>query len=153
MKFIESGRATGPGTWIKLSTAPTWRSWSSTAFESICLKHTAEIKHALGISGVYIEESIWRFVAPKNQSGTQIDLLLDRNDYCISICEMKFSTSQFTIDKAYAAELQNKVDVFRQETNTKKSLFVVLVTSFGTKDSSYKISLAQNEVTLKYLFG
>ncbi|SMC48524.1 hypothetical protein SAMN04488524_0778 [Pedobacter africanus] len=152
LKFIESGRASGSGTWIKLSTAPTWRSWSGTAFESICLKHTSEIKKALGISGIYTEESVWRFVGRKNQTGAQIDLLLDRNDFCISICEMKFSTGQFSIDKGYAEDLQNKVDVFRQETKTKKSIFIVLVTSFGTMQNPYKLSMVQNEVTLKDLF-
>lgn len=152
LKFIENGRATGAGTWIKLSAAPTWKSWSGTAFESICLKHTHEIKVALGISGVFTEESIWRYVPGKNQSGAQIDLLIDRNDFCISICEMKFSANEFTIDKAYAAELQNKIDVFRQKTNTRKTIFLVMVTNRGVKNNAYKVNLIQNDITLDDLF-
>lgn len=152
LKFMENSRATGAGTWIKLSAAPSWRSWSGTAFESVCLKHTREIKVALGISGVLTEESAWRYVPGKGKPGAQIDLLLDRQDFCISICEMKFSTTEFTIDKAYAAELESKRNVFKDKTKTPKTLFIVMITTFGTKDNSYKIGLVQNEIILDDLF-
>jgi len=152
LKFIENSRATGTGTWIKLSAAPSWRSWSGTAFESVCLKHTREIKAALGITGVYTEESAWRHVPGKNQPGAQIDLLFDRQDFCISICEIKFSTTAFTIDKAYAAELVQKRDVFKSNTKTSKTLFIVMVTTFGTQDNSYKTGLVQNDIVLQDLF-
>lgn len=152
LKYIENGRATGTGTWVKLSANPTWKSWSGMSFESICLKHIYEIKVALGISGVYTEESIWRYVPGKNKPGAQIDLLLDRNDFCISICEMKFSSTEFLIDKAYAMELKNKIDVFQQKTNTRKTLFLVMVTTFGTKQSIHKTGLVQNDITLEDLF-
>ena len=149
---MENTRATGEGTWIKLSASPSWRSWSGTAFESVCLKHIKEIKKALGVSGVYTEESAWRYVPGKDEPGAQIDLLIDRRDQCISICEMKFSTSEFSIDKTYATELERKLSVFKQRTKTLKTSFLVMVTTFGTKTNSYKTSLIQNEVTLNDLF-
>jgi AAA+ ATPase superfamily predicted ATPase len=152
LKFLQNSRAKGDGTWIKLSNSPSWRSWSGTAYESICLKHTGRIKAALGIAGVYTEESAWRCVPGKDQPGAQIDLLIDRQDFCISLCEMKFSNSEFTIDKAYGAELENKRNVFRLKTKTQKTLFIVMVTTFGTKDNSYKTGLVQNDVTLADLF-
>jgi hypothetical protein len=152
LKFIENSRATGNGTWIKLSSSPSWRSWSGTAFESVCLKHTNEIKKALGISGVYTEESAWRYVPGKDQPGAQIDLLIDRRDQCISICEIKFSTSEFTIDKSYSTELERKLSVFKQKTKTLKTPFLVMITTFGTSTNSYKINLIQNEVMLDDLF-
>ncbi|OMP75303.1 ATP-binding protein [[Flexibacter] sp. ATCC 35208] len=154
LKYIENGRASGEGTWIKLSAQPTWKSWSGLAFESICLKHTKEIKVALGISGVYTEESIWRYVSEKDDEGTvtQIDLLLDRNDFCISICEMKFSTSEFSIDKTYSIELKNKLNIFQQKTKSRKTLFLVMVTTFGTKNNVYKPGLVQNDIILEDLF-
>ena len=124
---MENSRATGAGTWIKLSTLSSWRSWSGAAFESVCLKHTKEIKDALGIAGVYTEESAWRYVPGKGKPGAQIDLLYDRQDFCISICEIKFSTTVFTIDKAYAAELVQKCEVFKSNTKTSKTLFIVLI--------------------------
>jgi AAA+ ATPase superfamily predicted ATPase len=152
LKFMENSRAGGIGTWIKLSTTPSWRSWSGTAFESVCLKHTREIKAALGIAGVYTEASAWRYVPGKNQPGAQIDLLFDRQDFCISICELKFSTATFIIDKAYARELAQKREVFKNKTKTSKTLFIVMVTTFGTQDNSYKTGLIQNDIVLEDLF-
>ncbi len=152
LKFMENTRATGEGTWVKLSAMPSWRSWSGTAFESVCLKHIKKIKKTLGISGVYTEESAWRYVPGKGEPGAQIDLLIDRRDQCISICEMKFSTSEFIIDKAYALELERKSTVFKEKTKTLKTLFLVMVTTLGTKVNSYKTALIQNEVTLDDLF-
>lgn len=152
LKFIDSNRASGAGTWIKLSAAPAWRSWSGTAFESVCLKHTKEIKAALGIAGVYTEESVWRYVPGNDQPGAQIDLLFDRQDFCISICEMKFSNSTFTIDKAYAIELQRKQEVFRNKTKTSKTIFMVMISTFGTTENSYKTSLIQNDIKVEALF-
>jgi predicted AAA+ superfamily ATPase len=153
LKFMESSRAAGFGTWLKLSALPSWKSWSGTAFESVCLKHVKQIKAALGISGVYTEESAWRFVPGKDKPGAQIDLLFDRRDHCISICEMKFSDNSFTIDKAYAAQLTQKRDVFKQKTKTKKTMFIAMVTTFGTQDNIYKTGLVQNDVVLKDLFA
>jgi len=69
LKFMENSRVTGTGTWIKLSTSSSWRSWSGMAIESVCLKHTAEIKAALGIAGVYTEESAWRYLPGKGHPG------------------------------------------------------------------------------------
>ncbi len=152
LKFIENSRATGEGTWIKLSTSSSWRSWSGTAFESVCLKHTREIKAALGISGVYTEESAWRYVPGKDKPGAQIDLLFDRQDSCISICEIKFTNSIFAIDKDYAADLTRKRDVFRNKTKTRKTIFIVMITTFGTVDNSYKTGLVQNDIKLEELF-
>lgn len=73
-------------------------------------------------------------------------------DTCINICEMKFSNTVFTIDKSYAAELGNKLQIFQERTDTKKTLFLTMVTTYGTKDNSYKTGLVQNEVTMKDLF-
>ncbi|WP_316808328.1 AAA family ATPase [Pedobacter agri] len=151
LKFIEHSRATGAGTWVKKSSTSSWRSWSGYAFEAICMKHTDNIKQALGISGVFTETSAWRH-SPKDGNGAQIDLLLDRQDNVISICEMKFSNAEFAIDKTYATELKNKLDIFRRESKTKKALFLVMVTTYGTKDNMYSIGLVQNEVTMDDLF-
>lgn len=152
LKFIEHSRAAGQGTWIKKSTSQSWKSWSGTAFESICLKHTNQIKKAVGISGIYTEESAWRFAPGKLGKGAQIDLLLDRQDVCINICEMKFSNAEFAIDKSYSTELQDKLDIFKTQTKTKKTLFLTMVTTYGTKDNMYKTGLVQNEVTMQDLF-
>lgn len=152
LKFIEHSRAMGQGTWLKKANTQSWKSWSGTAFESICLKHTLQIKNAIGISGVLIEESAWRYTPGKTGKGAQVDLLLDRQDACINICEAKFSTGEFDIDKTYAIELGDKLSIFKAHTKTRKTLFLTMITTFGTKDNQYRTGLVQNEVVMNDLF-
>ena len=151
LKFIEHSRSQGKGTWIKFSRETSWKSWSGNAFEGICLNHVYQIKKALGIEGVYTEVSTWRYKAKKEEEGTQIDLLIDRQDHCINICEMKFSISEFSIDKKYASELENKVTIFREQTQTRKTIFLTAITSFGLKRNEYAIKLIQNEIQMDSL--
>ena len=115
------------------------------------MKHTVNIKQALGISGVFTEKSAWRY-APKDGNGAQVDLLLDRQDNVISVCEMKFSNTEFAIDKAYAAALKYKLEIFRGQSKTKKALFLAMVTTYGIKNNMYSIGLVQNAVTMDDLF-
>ena len=148
---MENKRVSGAGAWQSFSTGQSWKSWSGVAFERVCLKHVPPIKKALGISGVHTEESAWRHL-PKKGKGAQIDLLLDRKDFVINICEMKYAESEFVIEKGYAGELENKLNVFKLETGTKKSLFLTLVTTFGVKENDYFKRLVQNSVTMNALF-
>ena len=143
----------GDGHWARVRGTPPWHAWSGYAFENICLKHVPQIKKALGISGVQTESSAWRHRAKApNESGAQIDLLIDRRDGVINVCEMKFSEDEFTIDKKYAAELRSKLNVFRQVSKTRKSLFLTLVTSCGVKANSHREELVQNSITADALF-
>lgn len=151
IKFMENSRSQGTGTWLRFSDGQSWKSWSGIAFERVCLKHIPQIKKALGITVIYTEESAWRYI-PKKGNGAQIDLLIDRRDFVIHICEMKYSASTYTIDKKYAGELENKEDVFREQTKTKKSLFITMVTTFGLKDNEYASRLVKNNVKMDALF-
>jgi AAA+ ATPase superfamily predicted ATPase len=154
LKFIEGSKATGSGTWLKFATGSSWKSWSGNAFESICMKHIIQIKKAIGIHDVYTEVSVWRYQPKeKAEKGAQIDLLIDRNDSCINICEMKYSQSAFDMTKAYATELTSKLDVFRAHTNTKKTLFLTMVTTYGVKNSKSYPGLVQKELTMEALFA
>jgi AAA+ ATPase superfamily predicted ATPase len=152
IKFLEHVRAKGAGTWLRLSRETSWKSWSGYAFESLCLKHQLQIKKAIGIEDVYTETSAWRLKSKRNNKGAQIDLLFDRQDHCINICEMKFSVSEFTIDKAYAEELKRKLEVFFENTKTKKTLFLTMITTYGVKKNTYYTSLVQRETTMDALF-
>lgn len=152
LKFIEHNRSLGTGTWQKLSATTSWRSWSGIAFEGICLKHIAQIKKGLGIEAVQTTESVWRYVPGKGQQGAQIDLLIDRDDHCINICEMKYSGSEFTIDKSYASDLKRKLDVFKEITKTRKSLFLTMITTYGVRNNAYHAGLVQKELTMDTLF-
>jgi uncharacterized protein len=152
LKFIEGARATGAGTWLRLSQTQSYTSWSGFAFEAVCQKHVDAIKQALGIAGVYTEASGWRYTPKKGETGAQIDLLLDRADHSINLCEMKFSGDEFTIDKKYAVELDNKVTTFKAQTKTRKTIFPTMITTYGTKQNIYYTGRIVSEVTMEDLF-
>lgn len=149
LKFIENSRISS---WLKLSQLPVWKSWSGYAFENVCLKHINLIKQALGISGVYTENSSYWFKGNDKDQGFQIDLLIDRQDQSINLCEMKFSDSEFNIDKAYAKILRERVSQFKARTKTKKHVFVTFVTTFGLKQNSHSIGLINHDITMDALF-
>jgi uncharacterized protein len=152
LKFVEKGRATGIGTWLRISEGSSFKSWCGYAFEAICLKHLQQIKKALHIEAIYTEESVWRYVPGKGEPGAQIDLLLDRRDHCINISEMKFSINEFTINKKYAEELIQKQAVFAEKTKTKKTIFLTMITTYGVAKNSYYKNAIQSEVTMEDLF-
>ena len=152
LKFIEGNTALGPGTWLLKSASPSWASWSGLAFENIWLKHIAQIKKALGISGVYTQQSAWRYVAKGEGKGVQIDLLIDRQDNCINLCEVKFSNKIVTLTKDYADNLTQKRWVFEEKTGTKKTIFVTLLTTFGTTVNEHYVNHVQSQLDMTGLF-
>jgi hypothetical protein len=151
LKFIEKNRSSGEGVWLSFSSGQSWKSWSGVAFERVCLKHIPQIKKELGIASVYAEESVWRFLS-KQSKGAQVDLLLDRKDFVINLCEMKYSESEFTLDKDYSEDLENKKKVFVAQTKTKKSIYLTFVTTFGIKNNDHAKRLVQNSITMDALF-
>ncbi len=151
LTFVKDSKADGQGAWLAQSNSPRWRSWSGYAFEYICRYHIQSIKKHLGISGIYTEISNWR--SQRNQGGAQIDLLIDRSDRVINICEMKFSVKPFTLDKAQADNLRNKLAVFREETDTKKTLFLTIITTFGLKANEHSMQLVNDSLDMGALFN
>jgi hypothetical protein len=147
-KFIENLKTTG--SWEKFSTGLTWKTWSGLAFEAICHKHISQIKQALGISGIYTEISSWR--GKSNDQGAQIDLLIDRADQCINLCEIKFHESKYAIDKTTAENIANKIQIFKEKTKIRKAIFVTFITVFGLLENEYKLSRVQSEIKIEDLF-
>jgi len=150
IKFIRDNYILNENSWINGLNTPQQRSWSGYAFEQVCLAHLRQIKHTLGISGVQTISSSW--INPGKNKKTQIDLVIDRQDDVINICEMKFSVNPFAIDKAYHAELRNKLEAFRTTTGTRKSLFLTMITTFGVSRNEYSLDVVQNEVKMEHLF-
>ncbi len=125
-----------PGNWLELQNTPAWNSWCGYAFEAICYKHLSAIRKKLGISPTAIANS-WRYIPKKGESerGAQIDLLFDRRDDAITLCEIKYSKDPFVITKDYAIALNRKKKVFSERTGTKKQLFMAMVAAHGLKSS------------------
>lgn len=153
LQFIENQRNPDVNVWQKISQSSAWKSWSGFAFENICFKHSKNIKQAMGISGVYSEESSYLYKGDDTNDGLQIDLLIDRQDGVINICEIKFYAGEFTIDKSYSTALRNKINVFKIQTETKKSVLLTFISTFGVKKNIHSIGLVDNNLNLSALFS
>ena len=117
------------------------------------MKHIDQITNAIGIKNVYTEESVWRYrLKSPIEQGAQIDILIDRADKCINLCEIKFASDTFEITKTYAKDLDNKLKVFQAQTKTKKTLFTTMVTTYGVRNAKSYPGLIQNDVNMDVLF-
>ncbi|MBL7794041.1 MAG: ATP-binding protein [Saprospiraceae bacterium] len=153
LQFMENNRQEGPGVWQQLSKTQAYAAWAGYAFENICLKHIPQIKKALGISGVYSTYSSFLKKGSDEEEGIQFDLLIDRNDHVINICEIKFYAAEFTIDKSMAMNYRNKIATFRETTHTRKQVFLTMITTFGVKNNQHSSGLVDAELTMDDLFG
>lgn len=138
--------------WMALVSSPRYNTWHGLAFERVCLWHIEQIKYKLGISGILSEEYAWKYYGDKDTDirGVQIDLLINRKDGVIDLCEMKYSQSPFAITQEYAAELHRKLSTFQNVTRTKSAVHIVLVTTDGVLHNAQWGEI-QNEVTLEDL--
>ena len=148
-RFILNNRYHDTHFWTNSMNSPLHGTWAGLAFERLCLSHLPQIKQALGISGVLTLACSWRSTA--TEKGAQIDLLIDRKDDTINLCEIKYVRDEFDIDKDYASALENKINAFVSETQTRKSVILTLISTFGIKKNKYS-SLVQSEVMLDDLF-
>ncbi|GJM07561.1 MAG: ArsR family transcriptional regulator [marine bacterium B5-7] len=141
------------GYWDKLKVKPAWNTWAGLAFESVCYEHLPQITKTLDLSPTAIP-STWRYSPKKgsNEQGAQIDLLFDRDDDSITICEIKYSHKPFIITKEYAEKLKQKLTIFKKITRTNKQLFIALISANGIKKNKYSEELLSGVVTLEDLF-
>lgn len=148
-KFMARGNKRMKNEWSKIVTGSSWQSWSGLAFERLCFAHIPQIKNALGLSVIQSAISCWQ--SQSIDEGAQIDMIIDRSDGVINACEIKFSKTEFVIDKAYAKNLRNKLSSL-ETTVKKKNIFLTMISTFGTADNEYYKELVQSEVTLEDLF-
>jgi hypothetical protein len=144
--YYDNNKNGGDGTWQKLYTTQSYLSWSGFAFETICLKHIQQIKKALRIDAIYTTSSSWF------NENAQVDLLIDRSDNVMQLCEMKFYNAVFTIDKSYYLNLKNKIAALQRHTKTRKNIFVTLITSYGIKENEYSKELVHSHLGMDVLF-
>jgi hypothetical protein len=152
LRFMESKKHDGRGTWQHLSQSQKYKTWSGYAFESLCLKHIPQIKKALGIAGVYSLSSTFLKKGTREEKGVQIDLLIDRDDQIINVFEIKFSNQEYALTKNYADTLRKKLWVFRETTKTRKLLFLTMITTFGLKVNQHSLGQVQQSLTMDALF-
>lgn len=152
LKFIQGNISDRTNVWQNLSKDPAYSSWMGYAFENICLTHLKSIHEALGISGIYTQVSSFYFKGNENLPGIQVDLIIDRNDGVINLCEAKFSQSEFVMSKEYAAHLRRRRSAFQQITRTKKAVVTTLLTSYPAVKNGYYYEEVDSEVGLEGLF-
>lgn len=140
--------------WQQAQDSPRYHAWGGYTFEGICLKHIKGIVFGLGISGISVKASSWKYRAAKDskENGTQIDLVIERADNCINLCEIKYSNAPYVVTKEYAEKLRWKKECFRTITGTRKSLFTTLITPFGVFENAQYAASVDNQITMDSLF-
>lgn len=152
LKFIQHLPANEAGRWDILSQTQSWKSWSGYAFENVCLQHIEKIKIALGISGIHTRQYSFLTKGDAENEGAQIDLMIDRADNAVTLCEMKFYNDTLEINREDAEKLRRRIGVFRRATSTKKQVFLVLITTFGMVKNQYSTGLIDRVLTMDALF-
>jgi AAA+ ATPase superfamily predicted ATPase len=131
--------------WLNMHQTPAYAAWSGYAFEMVCLLHVPQIKDALGIRSVQTSVASWH--SPE----AQMDLVIDRKDQVINLCEIKFSIDRFSIDKAYSENLRRKISAFKTATGTTKAIFLTLISTYGLAPGPHS-DLVQNDIGMEALF-
>lgn len=150
-KFIKDNIALGSNIWNLKSNTPAWLAWAGLAYELICFNHLQQITNALKLQAISCNASPWRSEA-ENQ-GAQIDLIIERADRIIHLCEIKFSKAQYILSKQEAISLRNRIEVLSNHPASKnKAIFPTLITTLGLKSNEYTNELIQNHLSMEDLF-
>ncbi|MDR0603251.1 MAG: AAA family ATPase [Bacteroidales bacterium] len=131
--------------WTNSLNTPKHNTWAGLSFEIVCLLHTHEIKKKLEILGVQSVEYAWR--GKNSETAMQIDLILDRADNIVNLCEIKYANMKYIITKDYEEKLREKIETFRQEIMPRKAIHLLMLTTFGVKQNQYS-GVVQNEIIL-----
>jgi uncharacterized protein len=148
LKFIRPNKGQVKKVWEQLS----YTTWSGYAFENICMQHLDQIKAALSIGGVYTKHGSWRYKGNQSIPGAQIDLIIDRADQVIHLCEAKFSREAYAVTKEFAEKLRTRAAIFRQATQTKKAVFHLLITPYPVCPNPHFLAEISHQVNMDQLF-
>jgi hypothetical protein len=150
LNFIEKYQGADGFFWQGFTASGAHGAWSGYAFELICLLHIEQIKNKLGIRGVVTHTSAWQ--TEHKGKKAQIDLIIDRNDGVINLCEMKYANGEYEISAAYDEKLRNRIELFRSAAGTKKAIHLTFITTYGLAPGKHR-DAAQSEVMMDDLFG
>ena len=141
--------------WIQQQSSQKFKSWAGYTFESICHKHIRQIIKSLDLSVVAEKASYWRCLPNRGDGtkGAQIDLVIDRRDQCINLCEIKFYSNMFMMTEDYARKINNRREVFRQLSKTRKTLFNTVISPYGTSMNQHYLTSVDNQLNLDALFA
>jgi uncharacterized protein len=138
--------------WTAVQNTQQWKTWSGLTFENVCFYHHKNIIKTLGISGIQTTVSSWSNRGDDEMKVAQIDMLIDRGDKAINVCEIKFNENPYIITKNYAQEMRLKMTAFNHFTKNKKTLFLTFITAGGVVQNSESNALLQSTINLDDLF-
>ena len=151
LKYIDNQTIGDVNNWDKISKSSSWKSWSGLAFENLCMNHIQQIKMALNIQYIETSSSNWQHKGNDDMVGAQVDLVINRADGIVNLCEMKYSINSFSITADYSKKLNQKTTSFNHFTKNKKAIHQCIITTNNLIQNKYS-SIIQNVVTLKDLF-
>ena len=151
LKFVQGQTEIDPDFWMHNVTSQSVSAWRGIAFEELCFSHISQIKKALDILGVSSRQSAFVVKGEGETEGMQIDLLINRKDNVLNLCEMKFVATDFEVDNDYEKKLRHRLQWMMDHMNRRQSLQMTLVTTFGLK-YGYHSGIFQQVVTLDKLF-
>lgn len=153
-RFVAANDSKDEEWWTHNFQSHSVEAWQGTSFELVCLLHLQQIKQALGIAGIAANASVWRYVPPRgsDETGAQIDLVIDRADHNINLCEMKFSTGKYSMTQAYEEKIRSRTQLFMEKTGVTKSLICTFVTTFGVNKGIHS-AVVGKELTMADLFS
>ena len=150
-KLLKNAEAWNEGFWEENVSSQKISSWRGYAFENVCFNHIAQIKAALSVAGIYSKESAWSPKGEDGKDGMQLDMLIDRADNVVNLCELKYYSDLFQIDKSYYMTMLHRKHALEKTLPAKKTVRNTLITTFGLKKSKYQ-DVFTNIITLDDLF-
>ena len=157
IRFVKNDNHSDHHRWTNMMLQGSQNAWKGYAFEQLCLRHIDQIKNGLGISGVLSDVCSWycpmqkKSAESEGHKGGQIDLLIDRVDGIINLCEMKYGNRPFVITAAYGKDMDDRRELFREKTKTQKALHITLVSPYGVARNA-NAGYIQSQVTADDLF-
>ncbi len=137
LSFMYGNKNNKRKNWINIADSPKVTTWKGLAFENVCWNHIKQIKTALEIGGVSTEESLWSKKGDKDSEGTQIDLIIERKDNVVNMCESKFYSESFSVDKDYHLILEKRKKLLYEVIPKKASVHNILITTYGLTHNEY----------------
>ena len=104
------------------------------------------LKKALKIEGISSKNYAW------SNPRAQVDLVIDRDDNWVNLCEMKFYNDEFIIDAGYLKRLETKKREYKADKAKRKGIYVTMVTTHGVKSNKYSTAIVDHDLTIDCLF-
>lgn len=151
LEFMQGRKKRMQKNWVNIDDSPAIRTWKGYAFEIVCWNHRKQIKEALRIGGVSTTESLWSKRGTKESQGTQIDMIIERRDNVVNMCEMKFYSDDYEVDLDYHKTLERRKKLLREKISKKAVVHSTLITTYGLVHNGYYSDFV-NVITLEDLF-